>query len=410
VFVVFRGAAAADRIIAVTRDGAPLNSAQAGVASTSNPNTFSMAMWVKPSGDTTLMSESNQGASFQPRNDAIFPPHGDTFAPGGNHAGVGLAVGRNGVCVLEHGTGYLAPVLVHAATIDDWTHVAVVYRDGQPSLYLNGVFARQGLKSSRTVHPGTPASTGPVPFKGELGGFDLSARALEAGDIAAWMKAMPRELQTNHSSAAEFVRDGGGRLALRAGQPGRYEFTTANGKAQVITVQDIPKPLAMTGTWQVQFPGIAAPLPFPQLMSWTEHADANVKYFSGTATYRTTFDAPAGRTGERRILDLGRVESLAEVTLNDRKLGTLWKQPYRLDVTDAIKAGSNVLEVKVVNTWNNRLMGQKLEPAAFSAPGTFIPWVASWPNYKPSTPLQPSGLLGPVQVTTLVERGVAADR
>ena len=74
------------------------------------------------------------------------------------------------------------------------------------------------------------------------------------------------------------------------------------------------------------------------------------------------------------MLDLGRVESLAEVRLNDRTLGTLWKQPYRLDVTDAIKIGNNVLEVKVVNTWHNRLLGHRREPYAFNTPGTFIPW------------------------------------
>ena len=66
------------------------------------------------------------------------------------HAGCGLAVGRNGVCVFEHSGGYFAPPLVHAASLTNWTHVAVVYRDGQPNLYLNGVLARTGIEEHAT--------------------------------------------------------------------------------------------------------------------------------------------------------------------------------------------------------------------------------------------------------------------
>lgn len=121
-------------------------------------------MWAKPAADTTLLPETNQGVHGlnDSRNDALFPPHGNGFGDA-SHAGSGLAVGRNGICVFEHGGNYFAPVLVHAAEVPDWIHVALVYRDGQPNLYLNGVFAREGLKSSFTVHPGTakPPATPP---------------------------------------------------------------------------------------------------------------------------------------------------------------------------------------------------------------------------------------------------------
>jgi hypothetical protein len=197
----------------------------------------------------------------------------------------------------------------------------------------------------------------------------------------------------------EFLRADGGRILVQTRRPGRYELTTADGKTKAFTVPDPPAPTAIAGPWEVMFPGVALPAPFAKLASWTEHADAAIKYFSGTAVYRTTFDAPAVKRRERTILDLGGVESLAEVTLNGRKFGALWKPPFRLDVTGAIKPGANVLEVSVVNTWYNRLLGQRKEPAAFSAPDVFKPWVLKEVNTD--DPLGTSGLLGPVQLLTI---------
>ena len=95
-------------------------------------------------------------------------------------------------------------------------------------------------------------------------------------------------------------------------------------------------------------------------------------------------------------LDLGRVESLAAVTLNGRNLGWLWKYPYSVDVTDLLKAGSNDLEVKVINTWHNRLVGQKYFAASFSSADVFKPWLSF--IFDTGKDLKPSGLLGPVRV------------
>jgi hypothetical protein len=197
----------------------------------------------------------------------------------------------------------------------------------------------------------------------------------------------------------EFVRAAGGKILVQTRRPGRYELTTADGKTKAFTVPAPPAPAEIAGAWEVTFPGVALPAPFAKLASWTEHADAAIKYFSGAATYRTMFDAPAVKRRERTMLDLGGVESLAEVTLNGRKFGALWKPPFRLDVTPVIKPGANVLEVKVVNTWYNRLLGQKKEPAAFSAPDVFKPWVLKEVSTDDS--LRTSGLLGPVQLLTI---------
>ena len=91
-------------------------------------------------------------------------------------------------------------------------------------------------------------------------------------------------------------------------------------------------------------------------------------------------------------MDLGDVKDLAEVSLNGRQLGVLWKHPFVVDVTDAIQVGENQLEVKVTNLWPNRIIGDKQPGAQRIAYATFDP-------YKADSPLLPSGLLGPVTVS-----------
>lgn len=158
--------------------------------------------------------------------------------------------------------------------------------------------------------------------------------------------------------------------------------------------------LPIAGGWQVLFqPGYAAePMTttFDQLRSWAEDADAGVKYFSGTATYTKTIEVPAGwiKAGVRQSLDLGDVRELAEVSVNGRSLGILWNPPFKIDVTDVLKPGANTLEVKVTNLWVNRLIGDK-QPDV-TTKHTFAPGM----TYKPGAPLRPSGLLGPVILST----------
>jgi hypothetical protein len=86
------------------------------------------------------------------------------------------------------------------------------------------------------------------------------------------------------------------------------------------------------------------------------------------------------------------VENLAEVVVNGKSHGVLWKTPYRVDITGALKQGENQLEIKVTNLWVNRLIGD-LQPGVQNKI-TFT----TMPFYKPESPLQPSGLMGPVQI------------
>ena len=153
---------------------------------------------------------------------------------------------------------------------------------------------------------------------------------------------------------------------------------------------DLHKVADLNGPWQVAFG--AQRLSFDKLLSWTEHADPAIKYFSGTATYASSFEVAAPKAGT--VLDLGRVDAIATVRVNGRDIATLWKPPYSVDITAAVKPGSNTLEVAVVNTWMNRLVGDEQTPAANR---TTFTTTKSW-NAK--TRLRPSGLLGPVTVST----------
>lgn len=148
------------------------------------------------------------------------------------------------------------------------------------------------------------------------------------------------------------------------------------------------------GPWAVQFdPRVGGPTQamFAGLSDWTAHTDAGIRHYAGTATYRTQFDLSS--TGPRRWLDLGDVRELAEVRLNGRPLGIVWTPPFRVEITDAARAGRNELEVDVVNFWANRVIGDAGQPeGAPRFTRTNIRRLGA------QEPLMPSGLLGPVQV------------
>jgi hypothetical protein len=156
--------------------------------------------------------------------------------------------------------------------------------------------------------------------------------------------------------------------------------------------------LKLEGSWDVSFdttrsgPGS---LLFDSLMSWTARPESNVKYFSGEASYKKTFDLPANPIINKRIcLNLGNVKNVAEVWLNGINLGVVWCEPYQVDITDAVKLAGNNLEIKVVNLWNNRLIGDARLPDEHRITKTNI-------GINPNADLLDSGLLGPV--TVLIE-------
>jgi hypothetical protein len=402
VFVVFRESADADRVVSVKRNDQPLLSTtlpetDASLDAASQEGSFTLAAWVKPADVTTLHAETNQGIRGlrDPRNDAIFPPHGDTISTAGNHAGAGLAIGRNGVCVFEHGASYFAPVLVHATTLQDWTHVTVVYREGQPSLYLDGAFVHRGLKSTHSVHPGSSETAGRTGFRGELGPFQRLHRALTAKEVADLARSMPRPVDGQPSRAIDLSQGTGGRMQALAWQSGDYVLRLADGRTLELRVPQLPESLQVGGPWSVLFDvqrGGPGAITMEKLSDWTKHTDPAVQYYSGMATYRNQFDLSPTQTDHRAYLDLGEVRDLAAVRINGQDLGVLWKAPWQIEITHAVRPGRNSLEIEVVNPWNNRLVGDA------SLPPEQRHTVLAAPTVKRNSPLLPAGLQGPVTV------------
>jgi hypothetical protein len=237
----------------------------------------------------------------------------------------------------------------------------------------------------------------------------------------------------NEFSTTEVKQADGQAYVIETTYPGTYELKTARGRVLRGLVPASPDPWLVEGPWELEFPkGLGAPerVTLERLISWTEHPEVGVKYFSGTATYRLPLEVPARMLGKDRALylDLGRVSVIAEAKLNGQDLGILWKPPFRIEVTDILHAGVNELIVRVVNLWPNRLIGDEHLPSdcewvplsSFSS-AYGAGWgeaLESWPKWllenKPSPTgrvtfttwkhwtkddsLLESGLLGPVRI------------
>lgn len=162
-----------------------------------------------------------------------------------------------------------------------------------------------------------------------------------------------------------FVRnEANGKTGAVIQQNGVYPVRLTDGSVRETAIDYLPGPQPVEGTWQVTFRrenGFAGQLTFNELTDWKDHPDERVNYYSGTATYRTTFGyAPV--VGVSYRLDLGEVDIAAEVRVNGQDLGVLWQKPFMVDVSRVLTPGENTLEIEVTNLWANRLIGEERYP------------------------------------------------
>ena len=219
----------------------------------------------------------------------------------------------------------------------------------------------------------------------------------------------------------DLVFDTAGKLLARVWRPGAHTVDFTDGSRREVPSQEVPSPIEIAGPWKVAFPpNLGAPpaATFDKLVSWPQRPEDGIRHFSGTATYTRDFNVSAASLGPGREawLDLGDVQVIAEVRLNGQDLGILWKPPFRLNATAALKPGANRLEVRVTNLWPNRMIGDERLPDSTRWGRRGL--IGRWPDwllkgeprpdgrvtfctrkaYTKNDPLLPSGLLGPVRL------------
>ncbi len=182
-------------------------------------------------------------------------------------------------------------------------------------------------------------------------------------------------------------------------KPGNYTMTWSDGRTTAANQASVNKTMPVTGKWDIYFDstwGAPAHVQTDSLQTWTAFADKGIRYYSGTAIYKKTISIPAANLqGTTVLLDAGNVLEMASATLNGHRLPVKWYAPFTFDITSYVKAGSNQLEVEVVNLWPNRLIGDSKLPAAQRLTKTNI---VKYDTPGADSLLRPSGLLGPVSI------------
>jgi hypothetical protein len=429
VFVVFENKTppAAATAIKIISDGAeifPKPAAEEVIDNTKITGDFTFAVTVSPAADRKLTQAAASGicpGMGGNENFILYPePIHEKLKPG-RHAVAGLSVGKNSIAVFEHGAYYFNSIIVWDHPVAENTRVAVVYKNNTPALYINGKQVAAAAKpSGRIMHP--PAVVR-AEYKGRAKDFVLEKSALTSPEIAALadkpaaglvLRSKPADLAEppeNINTPRLFVTKNA-KLAAEFFSPGKLEIERADKARIVLSANSVPAPKTISGPFTVAFDSKwgapATPLQFAKLVSWTENTDPGIKHYSGAAVYTKQLDIPASdlAAGIRVYLEIDRVCEVAEVSVNGKPAGTLWRPPYKLDITDYINEGKNTLSITVANTWVNRCLYDATLPG-----GERLTWANSmethYPdpkNIKPTDYLPwkhgplPSGLIGKMRL------------
>lgn len=145
--------------------------------------------------------------------------------------------------------------------------------------------------------------------------------------------------------------------------------------------------------FETNFGGPAEPVSFPKLVVWNNHDNPAIKYYSGQATYTNRFNLSDVSKDRPVYLSIDSVFNIATVIVNGTDCGTIWTAPYRLDISEALKRGDNSIEIKVSNTWANRLIGDMGLPE-----DKRVTWTTAPLNLLQGKPLLKAGLEGEVKI------------
>ncbi|MDR1923426.1 MAG: hypothetical protein LBQ66_03535 [Planctomycetaceae bacterium] len=298
------------------------------------------------------------------------------------------------------------------ATVDATETVRKLLKNGGDTVHVAKVTEAVGDPKVGVV------KTLKVEFK--VGGELFTASGQDGGRVFLYDRDLPFQITDDG-----FVFRKSGRFLL-------HRSFGKSGPQQI----DIHNAIDIDKKWSVEFVSKKTQLvqEFDRLTAWNDSPNEAIKHFSGTAIYRTKINLPekliAGgasysseqKKNKRVLLDLGKVEVMAEVVVNGKNVGVLWTDNKVVDVTDALQFGKeNEIEIRVTNLWCNRLIGDAALPQdkERQSNGTLSAWpewllkgesdphgretFCMWNLWKAGETLQPSGLLGPVRVV-FVER------
>ena len=191
----------------------------------------------------------------------------------------------------------------------------------------------------------------------------------------------------------------------------RNESSDGAGRQPPVTSRDLTQVAVLKGPWELAFDpewfypdrGRSGKLEISDLIDWSRNADDAVRYFSGCATYRKTFEFAKEAADAPLFLSLGMVREMARVRVNGHDLGVVWCPPWRVRLpAEVLTKTGNKLEIEVVNFWPNRLIGDAKLPPEQRRTRTNITKFENPNGDVHYTTLMPAGLLGPVTVQAAV--------
>lgn len=303
---------------------------------------------------------------------------------------------------LAHQTPTGGPLKVHTLEIRKATYVAQDGFGTQVDLTAK-VAAQVHQGAARVLVTNDFAGGDPAPLHVKEMRIDFVYDG-EAGHIVApenGMLRLPIATAESEPPASRITTDRSGIPVLTPWEPGIYTARYASGRTVRRVVPSGPQESQIAGAWTVRFStrwGGPTEVVFDKLVDWTKRPEDGIRFYSGTARYEKTFDVPTRwiAAGRSVTLDLGMLRNLAEVSVNGHRLGVIWKPPWRADVTGLLRPGKNTLQVSITNQWSNRLIGDaRLPEKERIARTTLNP-------YGPDSPLQESGLLGPVTLRSVL--------
>ncbi len=161
------------------------------------------------------------------------------------------------------------------------------------------------------------------------------------------------------------------------------------------TAQISDKTIELNGKWKIVFDkekgGPEVSVNTDTLFDWSKNNNPQIKYYSGTAVYKNSFNSGQGK---KVWLTLSGIHDIASVKVNGIECGTLWTPPFQLDISAAVKTGNNTIEISVTNTWRNRLIGDHELPLSKQVTFTTAPYRLE------GKPLLSSGITGNIIITS----------